>query len=69
MLAAEIVGQKLVDEGQVVVDLADLEDFLPPLAGMSVPALPCGVVVAGIVFVAEAAAIPAVLDVAVELDA
>ena len=36
VLAAEIEGQKLVDEGQVVVDAADFEDFLPSQAGLFV---------------------------------
>ena len=34
VLAAEIERQELVDERQVVMDAADLEDFLPPQTGL-----------------------------------
>ena len=69
MLAAEIERQELVDERQVVVDAADLEDLLPAQAQLRVPVAAWRIVVALVVFLAEAAAVPAVLDVAIELDA
>ena len=62
--------RNVVDEGHVVVDPADLEDFLPAQARRRVSQFALGgQVVALVVFLAEAAAVPAVFDVAEQLDA
>ena len=58
---AEVVGEELVDERQIVVNPPHLENLFASLAGMRVPVLLLLVVVAGVVIVAEAAAIPAVI--------
>ena len=67
--AAEILGDEGVDEGHVIVEAADLEDLLSSQAEVLVPGLPRGPVLAALVFGSEAAPIPAVLDVAVQLHA
>src|SRR5262245_6583572 len=51
--AAEIEGQELVDERQVVVDAADLEDFLTSQACLPIPVALDAEVVALLIFVAE----------------
>ena len=65
----ELLGQELVDEVDVVVDAADLEDLLAALAEALVPAFLAAEVVGLLVFLAEAALVPAVFDVAEEFDA
>ena len=67
--AAEVRRQERVDERQVVVDPADLEDLLPAQAELLVPLPPRLVVVAFVVFLAELPLVPALLDVAEQLDA
>src|SRR6266850_6201040 len=69
LLGGEVGGEELVDEGDVVVVLADLEDLLPAQAELLVPGAAGAQVVALVVFLAEAALVPALLDVAPELDA
>src|SRR5256885_3094622 len=69
LFRGEVRGEELVDEGDVVVVLADLEDLLPPEPELLVPGAAGAQVVALVVFLAEAALVPAVLDVAPELDA
>src|SRR3954463_2178421 len=69
LLGSEVGGEELVDEGDVVVVLADLEDLLPPQAELLVPGAAGAQVVALVVFLAEASLVPAVLDMAPELDA
>ena len=65
----EVGRQELVDEGDVVVEGAHLEELLAAHAEAHVPA-PLGVeVVALLPFAAELPLVPAVLDVAVRLDA
>src|SRR5689334_24901765 len=66
---AELWRQEGVDEGDVVVDAADLEDLLPPQPEFLVPLAPPVEVVAVVVLLAELAGVPAVLDVAEQLDA
>ena len=50
---AEFRRQERVDEGNIVVDAADLEDFLPPQAELLVPVAPLVQVVALVVLLAE----------------
>src|SRR5205814_5754802 len=69
VVAAELFGEELVDEGDVVVQLAHFEDLAAAEAEAAVPVAPRGHVVALFPFFAEAALVPAVLDVAVQLDA
>ena len=66
---AELLGHEGVDEGDVVVDLPHLEDLLPAQAELAVPAALGLEVVALVVVLAELALVPAVLDLAEELDA
>src|SRR5690606_26812344 len=65
---AEFRRQEGVDEGDVVVVAADLEDLLPPLAGLPIPVAALLVGVALLPLLAEAPLVPAVLDVAEQLD-
>src|SRR5207253_1081631 len=65
----ELGGHELVDEVDVVVDAADLEDLLAAQAEALVTALFLAEVVGLLVLLAELALVPAVLDVAEELDA
>src|SRR6266850_494852 len=60
----EFLGHELVDEIDVVVDAADLEDFGAALAEAFVPAFFLAEVVGFFVFLAEFALVPAVFDVA-----
>ncbi len=53
---------------EVVVDAADLEDFLATQAELLIPAAAGGFVVAGFPFGAELAFVPAFLDVAEQFD-
>src|SRR5256885_14169075 len=69
LLGGEVGGEELVDEGDVVVVLADLEDLLPSEAQLLVPGAAGAEVVALVVFLAESSFVPAVLDVAPQLDA
>src|SRR5262249_16755458 len=69
LLAAEIEREVLVDEPDVVVELADLEDLAPPEAEPLVPVLARLQRVALVELFAEPPAVPAILDVAQELDA
>src|SRR5712664_3454893 len=69
LLRREVGGEELVDEGDVVVVLAHLEDLLPAQAQLLVPRAAGAQVVALVVLLAEAALVPALLDVAPELDA
>src|SRR5581483_4298689 len=55
-------------EGDVVVVLADFEDLLPPQPQLLVPGTARAQIVALVVFLAEATLVPAILDVAPELD-
>jgi len=58
LLDRELRRQELVDEGDVVVVLADLEDLLPPEPRVGVPLLARDHVVALVVRLAESAAVP-----------
>src|SRR5262245_35320949 len=69
MLTAEVERQKLVDEGQVIMDSPDFKDFLAAQAKLLVPITLGSVIVAPLIFIAESAAIPAVFNIAVEFDA
>src|SRR5205085_309525 len=69
VLANELRRQELVDEGDVVVERADLEDLLFAEAQAKVPVLLRLEVVALLPLLAELAAIPALFDVTKELDA
>ena len=51
------------------MDAAHLEDFLPAQAELLVPVAPLVQIVALVVFLAELAGVPALLDVAQKLDA
>jgi hypothetical protein len=64
VLPAKVQREKAVDEGQIVMHAADLKDFLPPQASASVPGVAFCEVVAVVVLLAEAPAVPAVFDVA-----
>ena len=69
MVDDELGRQELVDERDIVVERANLEELLPAEAGALVP-VPAGLqVVALLPLLAEAAAVPAVLDVPEQLDA
>src|SRR5882757_866945 len=69
LLDAELEGEELVDERDVVVQLADLEQ--PPVvqAGAAIPVPLLLHRVALVPLFAELPAVPAVLDIAVQLDA
>ncbi len=69
VLAAKVEREELVDKHQVVVDAADFENFLAAEAGASIPIAALAHIVALVVFFAEAAAVPAIFDVAEQLDA
>src|SRR5712691_5987526 len=69
LIDAELRGKELVDESDVVVMLAHLEDLLPAEAQLAVPGAPGAQVVAVVELLAEAPLVPAVLDVPPELDA
>jgi len=69
VFADEIEGEELVDEGEVVVDAADLEDFFAAQVGGGVPVFALEVIVARFVVEAEGAAVPAIFDIAEEFDA
>src|SRR2546430_13664679 len=69
LLGGEVGGEELVDEGDVVVVLADFEDLLPPEAELLVPRAAGAQVVALVPFLAGPALVPALLDVAPALDA
>src|ERR1700722_17019426 len=66
---AEVGGEVLVDEGDVVVELAPLEDLLTPEAQPLVPGPPLVEALALVPLAAEAPLVPALLDVAKQLDA
>src|SRR5437763_4510589 len=68
LLGGEVGGEELVDEGDVVVVLAHLEDLLPPEAELAIPRAPRAQVVALVVFLAEAALVPALFDMPPQLD-
>ena len=61
-------GRIFVDEGDVVVVAPALEDLLASESGLEIPLAPLAQVVAVVVVLAEAPLVPAVLDVAEELD-
>ena len=69
VLLDELGRHELVDEVHVVVDAADLEDLLAAEAQALVPLLLLAEVVGLLVFLAELALVPAVFDVAEQLDA
>src|SRR3954465_6548906 len=69
LLGGEVGGEELVDEGDVVVVLADLEDLFAPEPELLVPRAARAQVVALVVLLAEPALVPAVLDMPPELDA
>src|SRR5438876_2268861 len=68
LLRGEVGGEELVDERDVVVVLADLEDLLAAQAELLVPGSAGAEIVALVVFLAEASLVPAVLDVPPGLD-
>src|SRR3954463_4670853 len=68
LLGGEVGGEELVNEGDVVVVLADLEDLPPSQAELLVPGPAGAEVVALVVFFTEAALVPSFLDVAPQLD-
>src|ERR1700694_4785219 len=61
LIQAEVEGEELVDEGDVVVVLADLEDLLAPPPGVLVPAAALLEGVAVVELLAEQALVSAVL--------
>ena len=67
--AAEVGRQEGIDERHVVVDPPDLEDLLAAQAELLVPAGGAVVVVALVLLGAELPLVPALLDVAEQLDA
>src|SRR5262249_14208383 len=69
LIDAELHGEELVDEGDVVVELPDLEDLAAAEPEAAIPVLLGRHVLAVVPLLAEAALVPAVLDVAEELDA
>src|SRR4029453_1195609 len=69
LVAAELLGEKLVDERNVVVKLPDLEDLLASEPQPTVPGAARGHVLALVPLLAELPLVPALFDVAVQLDA
>src|SRR6202048_879256 len=69
LVGGEVGGYELIDEGDVVVVLADLEDLLAPQPQLLVPGAARAKVVALVVLLAETSLVPAVLDVPPQLDA
>ena len=69
VVAAEVGREELVDERDVVVERAHLEDLLLAEAEPQVPVLLRVEVVAVLPLLAELPLVPALLDVAIELDA
>src|SRR5438477_2861381 len=69
LLGGEVGGEELVDEGDVVVVLAHLEDLLPAEPQLLVPGAPGAEVVALVILFTESPFVPAVLDVAPQFDA
>ncbi len=63
---AKIVGEKLIDKGEIVMNLADFKDFLAPFAGVRIPFLASYIIVARIVIFTEAAAVPAIFNIVKE---
>ena len=66
---AKIVGEKGVEEGEVVVEATNLEDLLATEARLAVPSLTPGEVLALLVLLAEAPLVPTILDVPKKLQA
>ena len=69
VLLDEFRRHELIDEIHVVVDPPDLENFLPAEAQAFVPVLLLAEVFGFLVFLAELALVPAIFDVAEQLDA
>src|SRR5262249_53357476 len=69
LLDAELEGEELVEERDVIVEPADLEDLLAAEARAQVPVTLLLHRVALVPLLAELALVPALLDVAIELDA
>src|SRR5262245_22935468 len=68
ILVTEFRRQESIDEGYIVMDSAHLEDFFSPEASLLVPVSPLLQIIALLVLLAEASRVPAVLDVAEQLD-
>src|SRR5215472_10657028 len=68
LVQRELRGKEGVDESHVVVVLAHLENLLAPLAQLAVPRPASSQIVALVPLLAEAAAVPAILDVAKQLE-
>ena len=69
VLPAEVLGEEVVDERDVVVHLPHLEDLVTPLAELQVPVLLFQDVGAFLVLLAETPLVPAILDVTEQLEA
>src|SRR6185312_15113319 len=69
LVDAELEREELVEERDVVIEPAHFEDLLAPHAGAQIPVALLLHRVALVPFLAELALVPALLDVAIELDA
>jgi hypothetical protein len=69
VLAAELQREELVDERQIVVDPADLKDLLAAKPSACIPAAAPFEIIALFPLLAELALVPAVFDMAEQLDA
>src|SRR5262249_16152281 len=69
LLAAKFFGEKLVDESDVIIELAHFENLFAPEAEALVPRAPRSHVLAVIPLFAEATFVPPLFNVAIELDA
>src|SRR5207244_3991594 len=69
VLLAKLRRQERVDKGNIVMNLADLEDFLASEAQIQVPLALFFVIVAFFPVLAKLPSIPAAFDVAQQLDA
>src|SRR5262245_42193306 len=69
MFLAELRSQERLDKGNIVMNAANLEDFLPSQTKFLVPGSPFRQIVTIVIVFAETPGVPAVLDIAEKLDA
>src|SRR5262249_32617612 len=66
---AKLRGQKRLDKGNIVMNAANLEDFLSSQTQFLIPSSPFLQIVTIVIVFAKAPGVPAVLDIAEKLDA